>query len=83
MNQTGRGLHPDSQRLLWALVYNRSQTFDNKKPYQQLEQRGLIRMIGPGYAGGGEWEATPQGVAELQSYAPFLKRVGLNCPPND
>ncbi|OUL89858.1 hypothetical protein [Paraburkholderia hospita] len=77
------GLHPDSQRLLWAMVYNRRQEFLNKKPWRQLEQRGLIRRIGTVYMGGEQWEVTPLGVAELQTYAPFLKRIGLQCPPND
>ncbi|MBR8043492.1 hypothetical protein KDW40_19170 [Burkholderia cenocepacia] len=80
--QTSRGLHPNAQRLLWAIVYNQRQSFDDLRPYGQLERAGLIKKIGPGYTGGGQWEPTPSGVAELQKYARFLARDGLMCPPN-
>ena len=82
-NQKASGLHPESQRLLWSLLYNRPQSFDNKKPWRQLEQRGLIRRIEAGDLADERWEVTPLGEAELQAYAPLLKRIGLSCPPND
>lgn len=84
MNRKAGGLHPESQRLLWALVYKVPQTleFANKLPWQQLEQRGLIRRLDDGPMGAERWEATQQGVIELQGYARFLARNGMNCPPN-
>jgi hypothetical protein len=81
MIQKSAGLHPDSQRLLWALAYNQSQQFENRKPYQQLEKQGFINRIDK-YDMDEHWEITQLGVSALQSYAPFLKRLGLNCPPN-
>lgn len=85
MNQTKpAGLHPEAQRLLWSLVYNQPESFENiSKPRRQLEQRGLIQLVEsiPGAFGGDRWEATPAGVAELQAYAPFLRCTGRLCPP--
>lgn len=81
-HQKASGLHPESQRLLWSMVYNvPHQTFNDNKPWRQLEQRGLIRRVSESYEAYERWEVTPRGVAELQVYAPFLKRIGLNCPP--
>lgn len=78
------GLHPDSQRLLWAMVYNRrTEPFDNKKPWRQLSSRKLITRIHADHMAEEQWAVTPLGVDILQCYAPYLKRMGLNCPPRD
>jgi hypothetical protein len=78
------GLHPDSQRLLWAMVYNRRvEPFDNKRPWRQLSSRRLIKRVNAAHMAEGQWVVTALGVDVLQGYAPYLKRIGLNCPPND
>ena len=85
MNQKNvSGLHPEAQRLLWLLVYNQSEAFDDiNKPMHQLEQRGLVRFAGttPRIFGGKRYEVTPAGDAELTTFAPFLKLSGRDCPP--
>lgn len=83
MKQTADGLHPEAQALLWCLVYNRSSSFQDKRPWRQLEQRGFIRRLDTGYGEPERYEVTAQGEAVLPTYAPFLKRNGMSCPPDN
>jgi hypothetical protein len=83
MIQKSSGLHPESQRLLWAMVYDRRTAPFDKKAYDQLEQRGLIKKIDTGHTTFQQWEVTPLGHAVLPTYAPFLRRNGMKCPPDN
>lgn len=76
MNQNAGGLHPNAQRLLWALVYEQRYQYE-MRTLRQLENRGFVRKLEVE----DRWEVTPQGVAALNFYATFLRRDGFDCPP--
>lgn len=76
MKQNAGGLHPNAQRLLWALFYEQRYQYE-MRTLQQLENRGFVRKSEVD----DRWEVTPQGAGALNFYATFLKRDGFDCPP--
>lgn len=76
MKQKSAGLHPNAQRLLWALFYEQSYPYE-MRTLQQLEDRECVRKSEVD----DRWEVTPQGEAALNFYAKFLRRDGFDCPP--
>ncbi|WP_213781758.1 hypothetical protein [Caballeronia sp. dw_276] len=76
MNQKAGGLHPNAQRLLWALFYEQSYQYE-MRTFRQLEDRGFVRQS----EADSKWQVTPQGEGALNLYAAFLRRDGFHCPP--
>jgi len=77
LNSKAKGLHPNSQRLLWSIFYDCPTHGMTTEAWVQLEQHGLIRHVDE------KWEVTALGQGALSHYARFLKRDGLDCPPKD
>lgn len=80
-NVKPRGLNPEAQRLLWAMVYNVQESFSDQKPWRDLERFGYLVFLGVDGNGIKSWDVTDVGRGALPTYAHFLAKTGRHCPP--